>query len=86
MNCAFNDFYILIYQVKYNIILLIKRSYIGVRNVIVPLRILKGLNPLKYLWNLEFFRAKINTTVRTKKLLGREPCEYYYLGLYKKIK
>ena len=65
VSFAFNDSYILEFQVGYSRILLIRVTYIGVKWA-ASMRVSK-LNSLKHFMNLQdTFKAKMNTTIRTK--------------------
>ena len=57
MNCAFNDFYILIYQVEYNIILLIKKIIYMSKKCDCSFKNFKKVEPSKVFMKLEVFQG-----------------------------
>ena len=85
MSCALNNFHILVYQVEYRIIFLLK-IHLYEWEIWLFFRVLKKTEFTKIFVNLKDVHSQNkHNSENQMKSLGRQLCEYYYIGLHKRL-
>jgi hypothetical protein len=85
VSYVLNNFHILVYQVEYRIILLLE-THLYEWEIWLFFRVSKKTEFTKALMNLEDVHGQNkHNSENQMKSLGRQLCEYYYIGLHKRL-